>query len=221
MTSFALTSRRWGMAGPFAVLVNRGARRAAIIWAVVLLGGIGSACVVFFVAVRRDHALISAAEDGDARRAEEILDRDPYLLDHPDKLGLTPLMVAARNGRTDVLKVLIQRGADVNAKWRAYDSGDGQWNALHIAASRGQVGAAQLLIAAGTEVNAKTLRGETPLDVAVRYGRRELAEVLRAHGGVSGKQPPARPAEVGYSARSTTSARRTGTGRRESSASCG
>jgi ankyrin repeat protein len=159
-----------------------------MLWAAVLLAGVGSACAVFFLAVRQNNALLSEAESGDVGKAEEVLDRRPDLLDHRSKSHLTPLLVASWHGRTEVLRLLISRGADVNAKWDSPASGDGRWNALHITAIEGHAAAAQVLIAAGTEVNAKSLRGETPLDVAVRYGRPELAEVLRAHGGVSGKQ---------------------------------
>jgi len=42
---------------------------------------------------------------------------------------------------------------------------------------------AELLLANKTEVNATNNEGETPLHVAVAKGHKEVAELLRQHGG--------------------------------------
>lgn len=60
----------------------------------------------------------------------------------------TPLMCAAESGRTDIVKVQLSGGADVNAK---LDSGV---TALMLAARAGQIETVKLLIAAGADVNA-------------------------------------------------------------------
>src|SRR5580658_183855 len=43
----------------------------------------------------------------------------------PDSSGTTPLHVAANKGLTDIAKLLIEAGADVNAH------GDGGWTPMH------------------------------------------------------------------------------------------
>ena len=128
-----------------------------------------------------------AASVGDVAQVQQILSRTPDRLEHRDRRGLTPLHIATWEGQSDVLNTLIIHGADVNAKWNQVATGDGDWNALHIAGIRGQVEAAKLLIRSGTQINHSSIKGETPLDIAVGNGKRELAEFLRASGGVNRK----------------------------------
>jgi ankyrin repeat protein len=136
----------------------------------------------------RAEAIHTAVENDDIDRVEQILNENPARLEQKNRLGLTPLLEAALDGREAILKLLIRRGADVNAKWDDPASGDGAWNALHVTAIEGRVNAAKLLIRSGTDVNWKSVRGETPLDVAAKNHHWELVELLRANGGVSGKE---------------------------------
>ncbi len=123
--------------------------------------------------------------------------------------GATPLMVAARKGRADIVASLIKHRADVAA---VTSTG---WTALHNAANAGHEDVVRLLLSSGAdpncrdkdgltplhkaaiwnrativgplaaakaEVNAKNAKGETPLDLAY-FSNLEVAEALRAHGG--------------------------------------
>jgi ankyrin repeat protein len=58
--------------------------------------------------------LFQAAAMGRTGLIESILDRDPGLIDSPDKRGRTALFHAARNNRLAAVKLLVERGADVN-----------------------------------------------------------------------------------------------------------
>ena len=60
----------------------------------------------------------------------------------------TALHLAAANGHVDVVKVLIQNGADVNAV------DEYKFTALHLAARHGHVDIAKVLIENGADVNA-------------------------------------------------------------------
>ena len=62
---------------------------------------------------------------------------------------------------------------------------------MHLAAYNGHTGVAKILIAHGANVNARTHAGVTPLDWAERNGHAEVATLLKAKGGESGKQLPA------------------------------
>jgi ankyrin repeat protein len=90
---------------------------------------------------------------------------------------------AAFDGNIEAVKQAIADGADVNAKggWR-------EGTPLHTAALWGHKEIAELLIAAGAEVNAKTKRGETPLDLAIRYDETDTADLLRKHGGKTAEE---------------------------------
>lgn len=95
----------------------------------------------------------------------------------------TPLHAAAGKGAIKVAEVLIKNGAELDAK-----VSENHRTPLHVAAREGHKAVAELLIAKGVDVNAKTKYGETPLDLAISKEHKELADLLRKHGGVSGKK---------------------------------
>jgi hypothetical protein len=71
---------------------------------------------------------------------------------------------------------------------------------IHEAADRGNIEAVKQHIAAGADVNAKTGDGRTPLDHAefssddfaysrdIEVAKKETADLLRKHGGKTGKE---------------------------------
>ncbi len=121
--------------------------------------------------------------------------------------GSTPLLVAAIFGRAEAAKLLIEKGANINAR-----SNDGA-TALHAAAFFCHTEIVKLLLGKGAVVNAKNIRGETPLDSVagewsqklegiykwiaellnlqldlerIKSVRPQIAELLRKHGGKTG-----------------------------------
>jgi ankyrin repeat protein len=85
------------------------------------------------------------------------------------------LFHAAVGGHNEIAKLLISKGADVNAKGGLMGG-----TPLDTAAKRGQKEIVELLIANGANVNAKNADGHTPLDWA---DDKETADLLRKHGG--------------------------------------
>ena len=66
-----------------------------------------------------------------------------------------------------------------------------EWTPLHIAASKSHKEIIELLIAKGADVNALNNKGDTPLDLAMPdspFDSTELADLLRKHGGKTGKE---------------------------------
>lgn len=86
----------------------------------------------------------------------------------------TPLHIEAYRGRPDLVELLIAKGADVNAKDLVRKT------PLHQAKNKE---VAELLIAKGADVNAKDKNGLTPLLYATIHGHKDVAELLRKHGG--------------------------------------
>ncbi len=92
-------------------------------------------------------------------------------------LSGTPLVDAARRGEVELVRSMLDDGADVNAA-----QGDGL-TALHASAERGHVEIAKLLIAAGADLDAETRIGHyTPLHLAGRAGHGHVVLALAEAG---------------------------------------
>jgi len=76
----------------------------------------------------------------------------------PDKRGATPLMYAAAYGTLETMALLIEAGADVNAK-NAFDATALMWCATDLEKVK-------LLLSKGADVNARSKQGRTPLLIA-------------------------------------------------------
>lgn len=88
----------------------------------------------------------------------------------------TPLHWSVMRGRVAIARLLLERGADVNARQV------GGFTPLHMAAQSGDVEMARLLLAYSPEVNAHHAEGGTALSLARQWGHQELAGLLEAHG---------------------------------------
>lgn len=94
-------------------------------------------------------------------------------INKPNQRGQTALMWAAQRGHLEVVKFLVQLGANVNA----VDT-DRQEPALMWATKKGQKAVVEFLIANGADVNLGDQFKETPLMDAARYGHKDLCELL-------------------------------------------
>jgi ankyrin repeat protein/beta-lactamase regulating signal transducer with metallopeptidase domain len=91
--------------------------------------------------------------------------------------GQTPLHIAAGKGYTDIIRMLLDKGANPNVK----ENERGK-TPLHEAAKNGQKAVAELLISKDVDVNAKTRDGKTPMSLAKEKRHKEIIELLRKHG---------------------------------------
>ena len=101
-----------------------------------------AALSLVFYGLIRNQAINVAVEKGDINAMSSILDEHPDRIEHRNQVGWTPLHVAAYAGQVDAMRFLIQRGADINAKWKP-NTNDDDWTALHIAVNWGRVDAAK------------------------------------------------------------------------------
>lgn len=91
----------------------------------------------------------------------------------------TSLRYAVNNGHTSVVKILIENGAFINSV-----DNEG-WTALMIASYKGYTDIVKYLIEKGANLNVKDFDGLTAYDWALKD---EIRELLRKHGGKSGKE---------------------------------
>jgi len=82
-----------------------------------------------------------------------------------DSLGLTPLHLAAMHGHTDIMELLIAKGADLEAR----DQHWGNTPLLH-ATPYGRTEAVRLLLEKGANIEARDGHGLTPLCLSSTYG---------------------------------------------------
>jgi hypothetical protein len=83
--------------------------------------------------------------------------------------------LAIAEGHVDVLEYLL------DVRRMEVDGLDYQgWTALHHAASEGQLEVAQLLFRYGATLDIRTNDGDTPTDLAIRYGHHDVADAIRA-----------------------------------------
>lgn len=102
---------------------------------------------------------LDACRKGDLPQVTSLLEGGADL-EGPDDGGYTPLMVAARAGKNDVVKYLIGKGCKVNAR------NPGDQAALFLACNNGKADVALTLIAAGADCSTPTKKGYTPLMAA-------------------------------------------------------
>ena len=91
-------------------------------------------------------------------------------------VGWRPLYRAVLSGNTQMAELLIDKGADVNAK------DDCGFTPLRWATMLGRKDIVEFLIAKGADVNAKDYNGWTPLHWAARLGSKDIVEFLIVRG---------------------------------------
>jgi len=155
--------------------------------------------------------LWNAIRAGDTKSVADRLADGAKVNAHHAEYGISPLTWAALVGQTDAIALLLERGADVNARNR--DGG----RALHAAAFLGRAEIVDRLIAGGADIQARNNNGETALDSAkvgwdivqyitgllqiqvsreeVERGRAVIVERLRELGAE--EKPAAAPDEAG------------------------
>jgi ankyrin repeat protein len=146
----------------------------AIIFAAVLTVLLGT---VGYPASSNDE-LFAAIEKNDIQKVKvsilmgaDVNVRDPYV-------SMSPLMMAAYNGYTEIAKILIEKGAEVNAKGGA----DMDTTPLIFAANQDLIDMVKLLIDKGANVNVKTVYGWTPVLFAVSRERIDILKLLIEKG---------------------------------------
>jgi ankyrin repeat protein len=111
----------------------------------------------------QEEALFRSIENGDVAEFSRLLDAG-VSLSSKNRLGETPLYVAAEKGEIEMARLLIARGADAKAR-----TPNGE-TVLHAAAMIESTALTTELVRAGAEVNAVNQDGETALQWAALTG---------------------------------------------------
>jgi hypothetical protein len=108
-----------------------------------------------------DAAILRAAQLGEVEAARKAIAEgaDVNCIDPDDRVA-TPIVHAASHGHIEIVKLLLQKGADPNAR------NIGSNTALMLAARFGHIEVVKALIAGGADVNARDRFGDTALDNA-------------------------------------------------------
>lgn len=152
-------------------------------------------------------AFANEMELGNVERATEWLDAGLP----PDFAGVrigTGLMIGAWEGKLELMRLFLSRGADIDklnangesalalaalrgkfeaVKWllergARINGGPRQWSALHYAVFGGHKEIADYLMARGADVNALSTNGSSVLMMAVREGKEDLVRTLLEKG---------------------------------------
>jgi ankyrin repeat protein len=161
------------------------------------------------VASSEDHPIHAFAEHGDVEQVRRLLSGDADLVSRRDAGGRTPLHRAAKGLASEVIALLLDRGADMGATdhkdWQAIDLA--VWNRREFSTVRGNFETARLLLSRGAtydltiasalgdlhrvtallDQDPACLRearqnGKRALSAAVQFGHRELARLLLERG---------------------------------------
>ena len=115
--------------------------------------------------------------DGDLAGVQAYLDAGVDI-NARDENGSTPLHWAALEGHKDIVELLINRGAEVNAT-----SEIGGWTPLHMAASKNHIQVVSFLIKKGADEDAKAIIGGwTPLHWAASEDYDQIVKLLIDNG---------------------------------------
>jgi hypothetical protein len=119
--------------------------------------------------------VLEALRLGDRRRVEQLLKRNPKVAHATGSGGITPLMYAALYGDTPSARLLLEMGADPNAR------NDAGATALLWAVDDPET--TRLLLERGADPNVRSANGRTPLLVAAaRFGASEVVKALLDRG---------------------------------------
>lgn len=117
-----------------------------------------------------------AAKQGNLEIVKMLLETGQVDVNAQDSGGWTPIIWAAEHKHVEVIKALLNRGADVTIN-------DKELNVcLHWAAYAGNVDIAELVLNAGCSLISVNVHGDTPLHIAAREGYLECVTLFLSRG---------------------------------------
>jgi ankyrin repeat protein len=127
-------------------------------------------CAVFLLLFNphalQAQAVIDAVKQGDANRVKQLITANARrAVADTDGVGNTALQWAAELGRTEIARLLLQGGAEINSR------GDGGATSILHAARNGHLDIIELFVKSGADVDAADSTGITPLHEAAFHNQ--------------------------------------------------
>jgi hypothetical protein len=156
--------------------------------AVLVIGPVGYVIVVELlsgrdvieVSMEREFATVDdkfliALKRGDAQTVRKLIEQDPARVHKPIFSGMKPVHIASASGNLEALKVLVERGADVNQRMGGPKPLDRQATGtpLWLAVKNGHKSTAKFLISNGAKLRSG-MPGVDIREVAKRQGMEDL-----------------------------------------------
>ncbi|XP_060771448.1 LOW QUALITY PROTEIN: histone-lysine N-methyltransferase EHMT2 [Neoarius graeffei] len=137
---------------------------------------IQSGACVYHVEEDGSTGLHHAAKLGNLEIVTLLLNTGQVDINAQDSGGWTPIIWAAEHKHTDVIRALLNRGADVTLK-------DKEMNVcVHWASFAGSAQIAELILNAGCPLTSVNLHGDTPLHIAAREGHLHCITLFLSRG---------------------------------------
>jgi hypothetical protein len=121
---------------------------------------------------------LEACGVGDTAEIAKQLKRDPKLATTWTTWGWSALHLAAFSGDPEAVRLVLDRGADINARARTKFKN----TPLQAALLANQLATAKLLLERGADPLVRQAHGFTPLQGAALHGRRDLVDLLLGAG---------------------------------------
>lgn len=129
-----------------------------------------------------DNKLINCAGNGDLEGVKEALKNGANVDSTEPQIGATALIAASICGNNDIIKLLLEKGAEVNAVDK------NAFTPLMYSATSGNAGAVKLLLDKKADVDSISLVLETPLFRAAGNGHTEVVKLLLEKGADANAQ---------------------------------
>jgi cytohesin len=159
----------------------------------VILAILGGFIIVAYLGYRsrsdQGNCLEALIEAGNITEITSMLDADSSAVNTKCKHGRMPLHFAAFCSKADIIKLLIEKGADANAR------DNNNFTPLYYARD---AETAELLIKSGAKVNVCDGTGYTPLHHAVNKGSKAIAKILVENGADANIADPASDTATGF-----------------------
>lgn len=123
--------------------------------------------------------ILRATKRGELERVRDFLAADPSLIHTRDEEQSTLLHHAAWKGYPEIATLLLDAGADVNARNENTHYGG---TPLHHAAHGNQKAVAEILVERGADLHTVSCNGRTPMQETTFHKATTVANLLKRHG---------------------------------------